>query len=170
MREKRVYVVNTLKDYNLTEICCISRIYYIIDGSREILKLVVLYNGIIRCINGIPVINTAGLSIQKQSFTVQPNLLMYTLFKMFNSHLLLESWEYDDTVTKLQKLRVKLKPETPSKPLRYLCLWQVPVRAMMARLQEQSYLVSLPDIGCDRGFVLDHNSGWDVSWWAVRMR
>lgn len=57
MREKRVYVVNTLKDYNLTEICCISRIYYIIDGSREILKLVVLYNGIIRCINGIPVIN-----------------------------------------------------------------------------------------------------------------
>lgn len=63
-----------------------------------------------------------GLSIQKQSFTVQPNLLMYTLFKMFNSHLLLESWEYDDTVTKLQKLRVKLKPETPSKPLRYLGL------------------------------------------------
>lgn len=91
-----------------------------------------------------------GLSIQKQSFTVQPNLLMYTLFKMFNSHLLLESWEYDDTVTKLQKLRVKLKPETPSEPLRYLGLWQVPVRAMMARLQEQSYLVSLPDIGCDR--------------------
>lgn len=37
-----------------------------------------------------------GLSIQKQSFTVQPNLLMYTLFKMFYSHLLLESWEYDD--------------------------------------------------------------------------
>lgn len=122
MREKRVYVVNTLKDYNLTEICCISRIYYIIDGSREILKLVVLYNGIIRCINGIPVINTAGLSIQKQSFTVQPNLLMYTLFKMLNSHLLLESWEYDDTVTKIQKLRVKLKPETPSEPLRYLGL------------------------------------------------
>lgn len=29
----------------------------IIDGSREILKLVVLYSGIIRCINGIPVIN-----------------------------------------------------------------------------------------------------------------
>lgn len=83
------------------------------------MKLVVLYSGIIRCINGIPVINTAGLSIQKQSFTVQPNLLMYTLF---NSHLLLESWEYDDTVTKLQKLRVKLKPETPSEPLRYLGL------------------------------------------------
>lgn len=63
-----------------------------------------------------------GLSIQKQSFTVQPNLLMYTLFKMFNSHLLLESWEYDDTVTKLQKFRVKLKPETPTEPLRYLGL------------------------------------------------
>lgn len=60
-------------------------------------------------------------SIQKQRFTVQPNLLMYTLFKMFNSHLLLESWD-DDTVTKLQKLRVKLKPETPSEPLRYLGL------------------------------------------------
>lgn len=86
------------------------------------MKLVVLYSGIIRFINGIPVINTAGLSIQKQSFTVQINLLMYTLFKMFNSHLLLESLEYDDTVTKLQKLRVKLKPETPSEPLRYLGL------------------------------------------------
>lgn len=79
-----------------------------------------LYSGIFRCINVIPVINTFGLSIQKQSFSVQPNLLMYKLFKMFNSHLLLESQEYDDTVTKLQKLRVKLKPETPGEPLRYL--------------------------------------------------
>lgn len=70
----------------------------------------------------VSLLSICWLSIQKQSFTVQPNLLMYTLFKMFNSHLLLESWEYDDTVTKLQKLRVKLKPETPSEPLRYLGL------------------------------------------------
>lgn len=50
-----------------------------------------LYRGLLRYINVIPVINTFGLSIQKQSFSVKPNLLIYKLFKMFNSHLLLES-------------------------------------------------------------------------------
>lgn len=102
MREKRVYVVNTLKDYNLTEICCISRIYYIIDGSREILKLVVLYNGIIRCINGIPVINTVGLPFRNRALLFNPICSCTHYLKCL---ILTCSWNLGNTMILLQNYK-----------------------------------------------------------------
>lgn len=74
----------------------------IIDGSREILKLVVLYNGIIRCINGIPVINTVGLPFRNRALLFNPICSCTHYLKCL---ILTCSWNLGNTMILLQNYK-----------------------------------------------------------------